>query len=143
MLCPYFGLWNKSNARLSVCLAAHVPAKYNDEETSSDIANQASALNTASPGAADSSNLGAFAYCVEATESLNQVTTFFLQQRIDWQNKQDVVDWLARFKELDLRLVQYVTASGLPCRCNTMTDSRSKLEDFLATTVERLEHFGG
>jgi hypothetical protein len=106
VLCPYFGLWNKSNAKLSVALAAHVPAKYNDEETSPAIANEASTLHTASIAAVDSSNLGAFAYCIEATESLNQVTTFFLKQRIDWQNKQDVVDWLARFKELDLRLVQ-------------------------------------
>lgn len=93
-----------------------MPAKYNDdEETSpSDVANSASTLDTASPGPVDSSNLGAFAYCIEATESLNQVTTFFLQQRIDWQDKQDVVDWLARFKELDLRLVQYVYHRGPP-----------------------------
>jgi hypothetical protein len=36
------------------------------------------------------------------------VTTFFLQQRINWQDKNHAVSWLTRFKELDLRLVQYV-----------------------------------
>jgi hypothetical protein len=55
----------------------------------------------------DSSKLGAFAYCVEATESLSQVTTFFLQQRIRWQDKDQAVNWLTRFKELDLRLVHW------------------------------------
>jgi hypothetical protein len=55
----------------------------------------------------DASKLGAFAYCIEATESLNQVTTFFLQQRINWQDKEHAVNWLTRFKELDLRLVHW------------------------------------
>lgn len=58
-------------------------------------------------GLIDSSKLGAFAYCIEATESLSQVTTFFLQQRINWQDKEHAVSWLTRFKELDLRLVQW------------------------------------
>lgn len=57
--------------------------------------------------AVDTSKLGAFAYCIEATESLSQVTTFFLQQKIDFRNKREVGSWLTRFKELDLRLVQY------------------------------------
>jgi hypothetical protein len=50
--------------------------------------------------------LGALAYRIEATESLNQVTSFFLQQRVDFRNRQEVGAWLTRFKELDLRLVQ-------------------------------------
>ncbi|KIX05711.1 uncharacterized protein Z518_03683 [Rhinocladiella mackenziei CBS 650.93] len=107
VLCPFFGLWNKTFAKLSVSLAAHVPAQYNEDDTPSDIIPEASPPTSASTIAVDSSNLGAFAYCIEATESLNQVTTFFLQQRIDWQNRQDVLDWLTRFKELDLRLVHW------------------------------------
>jgi len=35
------------------------------------------------------------------------VTTFFLQQRIRWQDKEQAVNWLTRFKELDLRLVHW------------------------------------
>lgn len=48
----------------------------------------------------DSGCLGGFAYCIEATESLSQVTSFALQPA------QDVQMWLMRFKELDLRLMQ-------------------------------------
>lgn len=48
----------------------------------------------------DSGCLGGFAYCIEATESLSQVTSFALQPARDAQM------WLMRFKELDPRLVQ-------------------------------------
>lgn len=88
-------------------LAAHVPAQYNNEDdTPSDATMDISSPATVSSAPVDASKLGAFAYCIEATESMSQVITFFLLQRIDWQNRQDVVDWLTRFKELDLRLVQ-------------------------------------
>jgi hypothetical protein len=53
------------------------------------------------------STVGAFAYRVEATESLSRVTTFFLQQKINYRNRQEMGSWLMRFKELDLRLVRY------------------------------------
>lgn len=65
--------------------------------------------STRNPGGGDSSAkaqyedsgcLGGFAYCIEATESLSQVTSFALQPA------QDVQMWLMRFKELDLRLMQ-------------------------------------
>lgn len=54
----------------------------------------------------DMSTVGAFAYCIEATESLSRVTTFFLQQKINFHDRREVSSWLTRFKELDLRLVQ-------------------------------------
>lgn len=54
------------------------------------------------------STIGAFAYRVEATESLSRVTTFFLQQKINYRDRQEMGSWLMRFKELDLRLVRYV-----------------------------------
>lgn len=53
------------------------------------------------------STVGAFAYRVEATESLSRVTTFFLQQRINAHDRQELGSWLMRFKELDLRLVSW------------------------------------
>lgn len=31
---------------------------------------------------------------------------FFLQQKVDFNNRNEVGSWLTRFKELDLRLVQ-------------------------------------
>lgn len=52
-------------------------------------------------------NLGGFAYCIEATESLSQVTRFFLQQTVDLRVSEEVQQWLVRFKELDLRLVRW------------------------------------
>lgn len=58
---------------------------------------------------ADMSTIGAFAYRVEATESLSRVTTFFLQQKINYRDRQEMGIWLMRFKELDLRLVRYVS----------------------------------
>lgn len=102
---PYFGIWNKSAAKIGNSIA-FIPAHYPtpDHEIEPD--------SVRSPGVAsnsaivDTSKLGAFAYCIEATESLSQVTTFFLQQRIDFQNRREVGSWLTRFKELDLRLVQ-------------------------------------
>lgn len=50
--------------------------------------------------------IGGFAFCVEATESLNLVTKFFLQYAINIKDPQEVQMWLMRFKELDLRLVK-------------------------------------
>jgi hypothetical protein len=51
-------------------------------------------------------SLGGFAYCIEATESLSQVTSFFLRQTADMSKVQDAQIWLMRFKQLDLRLMQ-------------------------------------
>lgn len=52
------------------------------------------------------SSVGAFAYCVEATESMSRVTTYFLQQKVNLTDQKHIGSWLMRFKELDLRLVQ-------------------------------------
>lgn len=51
-------------------------------------------------------NIGGFAFCIEATESLNLVTTFFLRHTLNFESPQDVQVWIMRFKELDLRLVK-------------------------------------
>ncbi|KAH6632952.1 fungal-specific transcription factor domain-containing protein [Boeremia exigua] len=101
---PYFGIWNKAAARIGRSLA-NVPAPYSEEDPVAEQP-QGASPNSAN-GYIDASKLGAFAYCVEATESLSQVTTFFLQQRINAQDKEHAVSWLTRFKELDLRLVQW------------------------------------
>jgi hypothetical protein len=54
----------------------------------------------------DLSTVGALAYFVESTESLSMINKYFLQQRVNFGNRQEVSHWLIRFKELDLRLVQ-------------------------------------
>lgn len=104
---PYFGIWNKAAARIGRSLA-NVPAQYNEDDPTMEQVqgNGTGASPSSANGYIDASKLGAFAYCVEATESLSQVTTFFLQQRITW-DKEHAVSWLTRFKELDLRLVHW------------------------------------
>ncbi|KPM45658.1 hypothetical protein AK830_g957 [Neonectria ditissima] len=52
-------------------------------------------------------SLGGFAFCIEATESLGLVTSFFLQYEVDFKQVHEVQRWLMRFKQLDLRLVQW------------------------------------
>jgi hypothetical protein len=103
--CPLFGIWNRAYANIGSSLSAHVPAQYREESPPASAA-EIETTTPSSQASVDASKLGAFAYAIEAIESLNQVTTFFLQQRIDWQNRQHVLDWLTRFKELDLRLIQ-------------------------------------
>ncbi|KAH7090825.1 fungal-specific transcription factor domain-containing protein [Paraphoma chrysanthemicola] len=67
----------------------------------------ANMLPSARPETADQASLGGFAYCIEATESLSLVTSFFLQQEVDVAKSHDVQMWLMRFKQLDLRLIQW------------------------------------
>ncbi|KAJ0416895.1 fungal-specific transcription factor domain-containing protein [Aspergillus carlsbadensis] len=51
--------------------------------------------------------IGGFAFCIEATESLGLVSNFFVHQPLNVQNADEAQLWLMRFKELDLRLVQW------------------------------------
>ncbi|KAH9859614.1 hypothetical protein IAQ61_011395 [Plenodomus lingam] len=106
VITPFFGIWNKAAARIGRSLA-HVPPQYNEEDPAVEQHGGIGASPSSANGFIDASKLGAFAYCVEATESLSQVTTFFLQQRINWQDKEHAISWLTRFKELDLRLVNW------------------------------------
>jgi hypothetical protein len=66
-----------------------------------------SSLPVAHPEDNNKASLGGFAYCIEATENLSLVASFFLQQSADITKMNDVQLWLMRFKELDLRLVRY------------------------------------
>ncbi|PQE19847.1 C6 transcription factor protein [Rutstroemia sp. NJR-2017a BVV2] len=59
------------------------------------------------PELEDQSSIGGFAYCIEASESLSLVTSFFLRNAVNVSNVQEVQMWLMKFKELDLRLVQW------------------------------------
>ncbi len=106
---PYFGIWDRSNAKIGNSIA-FLPADYSspDQGPSTEPTVPHSSSTIPKIGAApDMSTVGAFAYCIEATESLSRVTTFFLQQRINFHDRREVSSWLTRFKELDLRLVQY------------------------------------
>jgi hypothetical protein len=106
---PFFGIWDRSAGKIGHPIA-FLPTDYNTSQSSRerylpgagishipDVPNQGVDLST----------VGAFAYRVEATESLSRVTTFFLQQKINFRDRQEMSSWLLRFKELDLRLIRY------------------------------------
>ena len=105
MTTPYFGIWDRSAAKIGNSIA-FLPAHYPSPEQTADAPPETPAAAPAGNAAVDMTTVGAFAYCVEATESLSRVTTYFLQQGIDFRDRQQVGNWLTRFKELDLRLVQ-------------------------------------
>lgn len=72
--------------------------------------------STSSPGdrvtsdAEEMDAIGGFAFCLEATETLNLVTNFFLRHTIRFKEPQALQMWLMQFKELDLRLVKWVAS---------------------------------
>lgn len=109
---PYFGIWDRSAAKIGNSIAflpAHFPSPGQTVETPTHSESSAAAAAMSPQGvpfSVDMTTVGAFAYCIEATESLSRVTTYFLQQKINFQDRQEVSNWLTRFKELDLRLVQ-------------------------------------
>jgi hypothetical protein len=55
---------------------------------------------------AELSAIGGFAFNVEASESLNLVTRFFLQHPVRFDDKEKMEMWYVTFKELDLRLMK-------------------------------------
>lgn len=134
---PYFGIWNKAAARIGRSLA-HVPAPYSEEDPTTEQP-QGASPNSAN-GYIDASKLGAFAYCVEATESLSQVTTFFLQQRINAQDKEHAVGWLTRFKELDLRLVQWKLFLPPRWRDSNISEDRTVINMDPNLTLAHITH---
>lgn len=97
---PFFGVSDKYN-QASTSLSSLSQAQKNNTQ-----ANEMR-LPTARAESEDQESLGGFAYCIEATESLSLVTSFFLQKTVDVSKAQDVQMWLMRFKQLDLRLVQW------------------------------------
>ena len=109
VITPYFGIWDKSAGRIGnpiAFLPTHpiLPTNNTNEEghTPSETGTSPAALSTV-----DMSTVGAFAYCIEATESLSRVTSYFLQQKVNIKDQRDLSSWLTRFKELDLRLVHW------------------------------------
>jgi hypothetical protein len=129
---PYFGIWDKAAGRIGnpiAFLPSHYPAPPpppRDDDRQQQHQHQLPPLahhhhhhphaspsepgvspSAQQPGTIDMSSVGAFAYSVEATESLSRVNSYFLQQRVDMRDNRDLSSWLTRFKELDLRLVHW------------------------------------
>ncbi|CAH0057292.1 unnamed protein product [Clonostachys solani] len=111
-LAPYFGIWSRSAASLGnsiTFLPTHYasPSKASNTDSGA-VESPVPIRQRAKPDLPlDISNIGAFAYYIESIESLSRVNTYFLQQEVDFGDKQEVLSWLTRFKELDLRLVHW------------------------------------
>lgn len=111
MVTPYFNIWDKSAGRIGNPIA-FLPSQYTSNDNNHHInkgtspAESSHSPNQPSP-TINMTTVGAFAYCMEATESLSQVTTYFLQQRVDMRDQHELGSWLTRFKELDLRLIHW------------------------------------
>lgn len=97
---PFFGILDRSTSKIGNLMPYVGP--HGTPSTESNV-------QGLSPGAVrtdEAANLGALAFRIEATESLSQVLSCFLLQEFNFRDRDQVSKWLARFKELDLRLVQ-------------------------------------
>ncbi|KAL5346410.1 hypothetical protein ACLOAV_008681 [Pseudogymnoascus australis] len=109
VIAPYFGIWDKSAGRIGNSIA-YLTTQYptlaqspeEEHQSPGTMSNFGQNTNTEAM-----SSVGAFAYCVEATESMSRVTTYFLQQKVNLTDQKHIGSWLMRFKELDLRLVHW------------------------------------
>ena len=110
---PFFNIWDTSLAKLGKSVS-FLPGHFSSlADKEKDVDNTPSrservspVLQTSGTRTVDLSTIGSFAYCIEATESLNRIVKFFLQRPVNLQSKQEFGAWLTRFKELDLQLIQ-------------------------------------
>ncbi|KAG9190092.1 hypothetical protein G6011_08180 [Alternaria panax] len=113
VLTPYFGIWDKSKGRIGnpIGFISQLSPPVN-EPSATEAATHGQISNTPTQeigqsSMADMSNVGAFAYNIEATESMSRVVSYFLQQKVNVRDQGEISSWLTRFKELDLRLVHW------------------------------------
>ncbi|KPM44114.1 hypothetical protein AK830_g2435 [Neonectria ditissima] len=138
---PYFGIWDKSAGRIGnpiSFLPAHPAPLHSTGDDEGQTPSEAATSPEAAVSAVDMSTIGAFAYCIEATESLSRVTTYFLQQRVNIRDQRDLSDWLTRFKELDLRLVHWKMLLPQKWKVNVVQDSPSRMDPNL--TLAHVTH---
>ncbi|KAF7523509.1 hypothetical protein G7054_g11725 [Neopestalotiopsis clavispora] len=109
---PFLGIWDKSSGRIGNPIAFMATSHQAADKPLADMDTRSQAESTSTAGgtsgqAMDTSTIGAYAYCLEASESMSHVTSYFLQQKVNMQDIEEINMWLTRFKELDLRLVHW------------------------------------
>ncbi|KAF2850604.1 hypothetical protein T440DRAFT_450619 [Plenodomus tracheiphilus IPT5] len=113
VLTPYLGIWDKAKGRLGnpISSVSRYPSPTQmttrNGEDHVQMMDNNHLITTVPDPETDMSNVGAFAYNIEATESMSRVTSYFLQQNINVRDNHEIGAWLTRFKELDLRLVHW------------------------------------
>lgn len=139
VLTPYFGIWDKSKGRIgnpidfvsrNLSPGHGTNAEYRD--TIGDVPPSA-VYPQHQPS--DMSTVGAFAYNIEATESMSRVMSYFLQQKVNVRDQSDLSSWLTRFKELDLRLVHWKMLLPHKWKANPNLTRRVPLMDPNLTTA--------
>ncbi|KAH6689798.1 hypothetical protein F5X68DRAFT_254373 [Plectosphaerella plurivora] len=115
---PYFGIWTSSSAKIGNSIT-YLPEHFASPADSGAPTDPSTGPHdppseraqprptAAAPGTTDMSNVGAFAYYIESSESFSRVIAYFLRQRVDFSDRHQLTAWLMRFKELDLRLVHW------------------------------------
>lgn len=138
---PYFGIWDKSAGRIGnpiAFLPSHpIPGRV-APETDGDAASEAATSRGGATTVADMTTVGAYAYCIEATESLSRVTSYFLQQKVNMNDQRAFGAWLTRFKELDLRLVHWKMLLPQKWAINVTQQASSKMDPNL--TLAHVTH---
>ncbi|KAJ3528397.1 hypothetical protein NM208_g10217 [Fusarium decemcellulare] len=137
---PYFGIWDKSAGRIGNPIA-FLPTHPVPQQALADDEGLTPSEAGTSPGAVssvDMSTVGAFAYCIEATESLSRVTSYFLQQKVNTKDQKDLSSWLTRFKELDVRLVHWKMLLPKKWKVNIAQQSSSRMDPNL--TLAHVTH---
>jgi hypothetical protein len=96
----YFGIWGKPAAKIGNSIA-FIPALYPSNDQDHMTESSPGGRRSSSLGDVDVSKLGAFAYRTESTKSLNQVTSLFLQQQVNFYDREEMGALLTGFKELE------------------------------------------
>ncbi len=86
MVTPFFGIWDRlccPHRQLDHLPPGPFPnPKRNRVDRSAREPHVGSSRPSQGAAPVDMSTVGAFAYCIEATESLSRVTTYFLRRRL-------------------------------------------------------------
>jgi hypothetical protein len=104
---PYLGIWDKAAGRIGQPITLMPPPYQSPEAAHHESQSDSGSTPAESNINMSNSAVGAFAYGIEATESMSRVTTYFLQQKVNIHDRNEINSWLTRFKELDLRLVHW------------------------------------
>lgn len=113
VLTPYFGIWDKSKGRIGnpigfiTRLTSPIEQPTATETAAHGSVGPTQSIDMGQNMVADMSTVGALAYNIEATESMSRVMSYFLQQKVNIRDQDEISSWLTRFKELDLRLVHW------------------------------------
>jgi hypothetical protein len=101
---PYLGIWDHSAAKIGHTIT-FLPSKYEapSEKATTEPSGAAKRIDawsspraplgqtSGSMGSPEMTRIGAFAYYIESVESLSRINAYFVQQKIDFADREDVL----------------------------------------------------